>query len=381
MSFGKSDGTISNRIDAVPRDEDALQQFGPEFVLQPSPDAAGASAAARLEEALSGGKEVEITDGLDLTFTRLPPGFADLIGKRLTGGTLRLSSPEPVARPIPPMKARLIAVSDAGSASFDVLMKQTDTPEEWDGALTGRRAGLTVTARFRWRGEGGQVGWNFQYARDDTRVRVQLESLNFIRALSGKGELSIVDLGPSKRPEQHTSTVGSPLAPEMVALITLFEHLRTIEEWASVEFELPDNVTSGEAAAVVSVARIVRDGGRPMVWRDIEMTIPEENLEPLRQGLPVRIEETLHARILGSEITLGHTELDITGYRLVRADPAPSQPGSVSVRLESQNPAGDEVFERLITAPKPRRHQPAKAKRRRSKHKGKGKAKRGRRRH
>jgi hypothetical protein len=111
------------------------------------------------------------------------------------------------------------------------------------------------------------------------------------------------------------------------------------------------------------------------------MTIPEENLEPLRQGLPVRIEETLHARILGSEITLGHTELDITGYRLVRADPAPSQPGSVSVRLESQNPAGDEVFERLITAPKPRRHQPAKAKRRRSKHKGKGKAKRGRRRH
>jgi hypothetical protein len=371
MSFGKSDGTITNRIDLVPRDSEAMDRYGPQFVLQPTESDQGRAAAARLEEALREGKAVEIGDGLDLTFTQLPPGFSDLVGRRLTGGTIRLTPSATPHVPIPPLDAHLHATTDAGTSSFDVLLEPTETaPDGWDGALQGHRAALTVTALFRKEDSGGRIRWNYSYARDDTPVREQLATLNFLRALSGTGELTITDRGTSGRPEQRMAIVGKPLSGQMHALITLFEYLRTVEKWTDVEFTLPETISGQEAIDIATVAAIVRNGGRSMTWHDLEATLPESGIDVLRRGQLIRIEQTVAARLLGSEISLGHTRVDIADYKLVSATPA-SEVGQVAIRIEPQDAGGGEVFEHLTKDPTPVRRPPPPPRRKHSKHKSK----------
>jgi hypothetical protein len=51
------------------------------FVLR----ATGEEAVRQLQEALREGKEIEIQEGVDVTFTRLPPAMEDMVGERLSG--------------------------------------------------------------------------------------------------------------------------------------------------------------------------------------------------------------------------------------------------------------------------------------------------------
>lgn len=378
MSVDESNGEVTSRIDVVPRDTEAMERYGPEFILQPADSVQGQAAAARLEEALRHGKPVEIGEGLDLTFTRMPPGLSPLVGQRLTGGTVRLGTPERVHPAIPPWHARLRAITDRGSkASIDVVLRPTDiVPDEWDGALVGHRGALTVTALFRKRGELGALRWNFRYARDSSPVRETLTTLNFFKILSEAGELTISDRGPSGRPDVRIPTPAGNLPAATQALLALLEDVRVIEDWADVEYTLPETITGHDASVVATIANLIRNCGRSVRWRSMEMTVPESNAELLRKGGVLRVEQQLATNLFGHVVQLGHTQLDLANYALVSAVPSPDQAGHRIVRIESESKDGKEIFERLVKRPTPARQPPPSPPRRRAKHNGKRRKKR-----
>ena len=349
MSVEKSDGGVTSRFDVVPRDAEAMERYGPEFVIQPSQGDEGKRAAERLHEALSEGKAIEIGEGVDLTFTRMPPGMKDIEGKRMTGGKMTFGEPQRVRQAIPPWVARLRVKSDTGTAELDVRLEQTDeVPDGWDDMLVGEHGGLTVAVIMRCReGHGGEIRWNFRYARNSAPVREQLDALRLLSALAGTGEVVVTDQGPAKRPEARTPTPDGGIPDESRALVAFLEDVRAIEEWANVEYQLPDDLPAHEARNVAMVADIVRHQGRSITWHDMRMTVPESSLPMLRQGRVIRVEHTAAANVLGRVVDLGHTQLEVERYKVESSTPAAGQPGYVNVCIKPQDPDGEKVFERL----------------------------------
>ncbi len=370
MSFAKGDGKVRSRVDVVPRDDEAMERYGPEFVLQPSEGEVGERAAERLQEALLEGTEVEIDEGLDITFTRMPPGFDDFVGERLTGGTMKFGRVGPARRPVPPWKAHLRAESGEGQAELTVKLHPVATPPDgWDGALAGEYGGLTVTAMFRQRGDGGELRWNFTYARTRASVGEQLDALRFMRAISAPGELVITDRGGSGRPEIRMATPVEPLGQGHRALVAFLEDVHAIEKFAGVEFELPAQVRGADANRVGVIAEAVRNGGYSGTWDDFEMTVPSDNIEPLREGRVVRWERPVAANVLGRVVDLGYTQVDVAGYVIASEQEAPDQPGYTIVRLEPASPESASVFERLVKKPTNAQRRPPRQVRKKQKRK------------
>jgi hypothetical protein len=63
----------------------------------------------------------------------MPPAFKDMVGKRVTGGTVQLGKAKRVRPRVPPFKARIQADSDRGTAAVDVQLRQVDdVPDGWE---------------------------------------------------------------------------------------------------------------------------------------------------------------------------------------------------------------------------------------------------------
>lgn len=379
MSFAKGNGQVVSRVDVVPRDDEAMERYGPEFVLEPSEGEAGQRAIEQLNEALREGKGVEIEKGLDLTFTRMPPGFVDFVGERLTGHTVVFGEPERVRRPIPPWTARLHATSGEGDADIGVqLTPVVDVPEGWDTVLSGQSGGLTVTAMLRRRGEGGEMQWNVSYRRPHGPVSEWIAALRFMRVISAPGETVVTDEGPTGRPDLRIPTPAKPFPSELRALLAFLEDVRVIEEWAEVEYEVPADITGDDARSVATVAQIVRSGGREVMWNNIEVTVEAGATGTLHQGRVVRIEMAVQAKLLGRVVDLGYSRLDIGQYTVASEQPLPRQPGRVLVRIEPRSADAATTRERLTKLPTAAtRRPPPPPRRKHSKAKRKGGAKKG----
>lgn len=350
MSYAESDGRVRSRVDIVPRDEEAMERYGPEFTLAAQEGEAGQRAAERLQAALSRGEAVEIDDGIDVTFTRMPPAFEDMVGQRLTGKVIL--GPSEQAPPVPPWKAHLRATSSEGVASLDVDLEPMATPPDgWDAALTGQVAGLTVTAMLRQRDERGELSWNFLYERASLSVAEQVEALRFMHVVSAAGEIVVTDSGGSGRPELRMPTPEEPLAAPLRLLLTFLEDVRVIEQWADVLYDIPGEVTLGVARRVAELANIIRSGGSRVTWSTSELTLPTENVPALRQQGVMRIERTVATNVFGRIVALGLTQLDITGYRVVDERPVTDQPGFSAVRIEPSSEVHAKAFERLVKRP------------------------------
>ncbi len=348
MSYGKSDGTVTTRIDLVPRDSEAMERYGPAFTLQPTEGEEGQRAAARLQAALQEGKGVEIEEGLDFTFTRLPPGFEHIVGQRLAGTTMKFGTPEVARGPIPPWNARLHVATDAGETFLDVaLQPQEPVPAEWEHILTGTHGGLNVTVLFRWRAEGGEIRWTFRHARDASPVREQLKALSFLHAMSDAAEVVISDRGPSGRGEMRVPIADAPLSGDSLALLAFLEDVRAIEKWAGVEYTLPDTVSGHEAWAVAEVAAAVRNHGLSVTWRDMVLTVEEDGLAALRDGKTLRVERTLSTALLGRHVELGRTHLAVADY-VVSSVEWPEGQAHASVRIEPGTVEAADLFEELV---------------------------------
>jgi hypothetical protein len=350
MSFLRSDGDVASRVDVVPRGVDAMKRYGPEFVLQPTDDEAGEQAGARLQAALREGKAVEIGEGLDVTFTRMPPGFQDVVGQRLTGGVIQLGTPTRVRPQAQPWNARLRAVTDEGEASVDVQLRQVAAvPDGWDDAFSGDYGGMMATVHFRQVGTGGELRWNFRHRRNASPVREQLAALSFLKAASGTGELLISNAAQPGLPEMRTPATGEPISDDARTLLTFLEDVRAIEEWAEVEYVLPETITGQDAWGVAQVASIVRNQGRSVTWRHLQMTVRET--APLREGRLLRLEFPAVANLLGRVVELGYTRAHFADYVVTSEQPEEGKPGHYLVTIEPAGEGDVEMFEQLVKKP------------------------------
>lgn len=348
MSMAEGDGKVMARYDVVPRDAEAMERFAPRFTLQPVEGEIGERAAEVLQRALNEGEEAEIDEGLDFTFTHMPPGLEHLVGQRMTGGKIVLGQPELVRLPVPPWHAHVTA----GEESVDIrLTEMAQPPEGWDLGLSGSAAGLVATMLFRRRGEGGQMTLNFRYSRADAPVREQLVALRFLRALATASEVLVTDQGGSGRPELRLPPSVDSLPPELDLVITFLENVRTIEEWAEVEYTMPESITAADAQGVAMVAGIIRSGGTTATWEHFEMAMPADQVEPLRGGHVVRCENVMGANVLGRTVELGYGQVDVIDFHIASEEPAPGRPGEVVVRIEPNSAETATVFQRLVKLP------------------------------
>lgn len=382
MSLESINAEGVRRIDVVPRDSEAMTEHGPELRIQPADDEHGPAAMEALDAALRGGRSVDIEEGLDVTFTRLPPAFAELEGERLSGGRVRIGDGPAEDRPVLPWNARMHIRSDRGEETINILLEPTDdVPEGWDHAKVGASGGLTIMALSRWLGDTrtgrGEMRWNFTHRRDASPTPDQLKALRFLRATTGTGELVVTDTGGTGRPE-FRAAIDRPATDrptgddtpeadvtaeerEIDLLLCVFEDLVAIEEWAGMALPTPQTITAEQMRNVAQVAQIVRHGGRPLNWTHLSFVVPEGQVAPLREGKPLRIEQQASGALFGHRFELGNTRLDLNDYRLVSIEPAADEPGRVLIRLEPGSPEDAEVFESLTkssTMAKPMRRPP-----------------------
>lgn len=88
----------------------------------------------------------------------------------------------------------------------------------------------------------------------------------------------------------------------------------------------------------------------------MEWTLPEGNIQPLRDGQPFRVEQAASSDLLGRTVELGYLRLDISDYVLT-VEPAPCEPGYIKVRIEPR-PGTASVFQALVKEASPARKSP-----------------------
>ena len=349
MSVSTAMGAVTSRIDVVPRDQDALARYGPQFTLSATQDESGERAAALLGDALRHGRPVEIDEGLDVTFDRMPPAFKEIEGKRISG-TVRLDRPQRARHgQIPDWNALMRASTQPKHAAVPVLMRPPRSPPEgWDDALEGSYGGMTVKALWRHHETGGQLHWNFAHAIDRSPVRQQLRALEFLEALRVGADLIVVDRGKSRRPDLRMAGPEWNETPATQAVLALLRDLRVIEQWSDVEFDFPDMVTGEEAWRIAHIADLVRNQGRALTWNDAHMQIADAGLDQLRSGGLITIERSISATILGREVDLGYIQTNLAAYEIVSIEAVAAQPGQSDVRIVPTDSDAGDVFERLV---------------------------------
>jgi hypothetical protein len=168
-----------------------------------------------------------------------------------------------------------------------------------------------------------------------------------LEALGQGGYLRV--FGPGK-PSRHVARV--PVAPEPIsdesrALLAFLSDVRTVEEWAGVDLDLPPEVPADEVHQVVSLAALIRKEGRSVTWHNARLTLPEESAGQLSENGAMRIEEEAHAVVLGREIKLGFLRRDLPEFEVVSVAPDCDQPGYVHVEIKPPHAGAASIVERL----------------------------------
>jgi hypothetical protein len=362
MTYSETHGSVTSRIDVIPRDDEALERYGPKVSLSLADGEAGVRAAALLNDALRDGRSVEITEGLEVTFDRLPPLFADRAGKPLSGGSVRVAlyNDSPQRRPVPAWRAEMRMSSPSGSsATLHVRLEEVDNaPEGWDGALMGHKAGMTVTALFRRNAHGGQIQFNFKHVLDDSPIRRQLAGARFLEAVRRGGELVVIDRGGTERPQLQLVQEAEETPPQDRAFIALLEDLALIEDRSGAKFSLPEEISADDVRHIADIAALIRDGSRSITWSNATMTVLEPGVAKLREGGVMRMEETISTVILGLEVELGVLRRDIPEYEFVEATPVVDPEGSFRVTIKPPTTEAAKIREVLLERPAAQRRPP-----------------------
>lgn len=347
MSVAQIDETTVSRIDAVPRDKEALERYGPEIRLQTTPDKEGERAAELLQAALERGESVRLTSGVKVTMTKVPPGLEGLMEEPVSEGIVELGPAEPPPKPPPPpWVARLKVETERGEASLDVTLKPGEKPPpEWDGILVGSFGGLEVRALFRYLDDRGQISWSFTHRFDDSSLRDRVTALRMFDVLHGTGDVVITDHGGTGRPEMRVKTAPQQLPDDWAALIAFVEDLLAISQWSGAELNIPETISREIAYTVATVARAIRDGGQWVRWDNLEPTVTAEGLTQLERGGRVLVEQDLAARIDDRVVELGLARLLIDDYRVAEANE--KDDGTYAVRLEPPDETVAQVFQTL----------------------------------
>jgi hypothetical protein len=297
--------SITQRIEAVPCNPAAMDEYGPAgtFLFEATDE--GRRALETFQRAFETGERVTISQGVQLRFDRLPPLMQTHVSDEPMEGleiTIGPSDAPPARWP-----ARLVTRSDAGEAEIDIDLEPVQPPDGWDGALQGSRGGLIATLLFQRTPTPG-VKFNFNFSIDSTQpVADQVAATSTLVALHGKGTLDIHATDGS-RPEPLTLDFDGGELPEFfVVLHRLVTDVRLLEEWSGLTLTIPHTISRDEMLAVAEAAYIIREGKSGTTFDQVTLELPEDEYKPFESGVPgpLRVEMPISAVIFGTEIPLG----------------------------------------------------------------------------
>lgn len=319
MAIARSQDGTTVRLDAIPRHDEALTLHGPLMRVEFDPDEAGQAAAEAIDAAVTQRRGATVHSGFQLTADRLPPLFADLVGKPVRG-TMKLT-PEPPA----PWQATFTAITDRGDAAIGILLEpMSPLPPGAHLRFKGRRGGLIATVKGKWvEGRGGQIGVDWEHRFDDSPAGEQVIALRFLQAFHGKGKLVISD-DQGLRPNIERDLRARRF--ELESLLQFFENVVTIEEWIGQPIPMPDTVLGSEMGWVATVAHAIRNRKLNITWTKATLGVGHGGFHQLLPRGAIRIDQELHMNLLGHEFYLGHGVLDLPEATIEDRGPSPKDP-------------------------------------------------------
>lgn len=316
---------LTQRIEAVPRNAAAIEEYGPAGTLLFETTDEGQRALATFQRAFETGEQVTISEGVALRFDRLPPFMQPHVTDEPLEGVEITIGPTEQA---PPRRwpARLLARSDAGEGEIDIDLEPVQPPEGWDGALQGSHGGLTAALLLRRTATAGQATFNFNFSYDSTLALVdQRAATSTLVALHGRGLLEI-HARDGSRPEPMTFDLEpKELPPFFLVLHRLLGDLRQIEEWVGTALALPHTISGDEMRAIAEVGYILRNRRSSMNFDQVTLELDAEKYEPFKGGVPGPLRMVLPVRVnlFGQEMQLGylHGEIAASDIKVARATP------------------------------------------------------------
>jgi hypothetical protein len=341
--------STTERIEAVPRNPAAMDEYGPAGTFMFEATEEGRRALEVFQRAFETGEQVTISQGISLRWDRLPPLMQSHVQDEPMEGVEITISP---GAPGPPGRwpAHLVARSDAGQGEVDIDLEPVQAPAGFDGALQGSRGGLKATLLFQRTPTPG-VKFNFNFSFDPTQpVADQVAATAMLVALHGKGRLDIHATDGS-RPEPLSLDFDGGELPEFFAVLhRLLVDVRLLEEWSGLTLNLPQTIGRPEMLAVAEAAYIVRGRKSGTTFDQVTLELPEDKYKPFEDGVPgpLRFEMPIAASIFGTEVPLGRLvgELPPHEVKIAHAEHiAGTDPPRWSLRLE---PATDEARNRVM---------------------------------
>ena len=310
MSVLSTHDGLTERIDAVPRDGDALERFNPTIRLS-FKDEAGKRLAEELESALREHREFS-AEGVDFEFEQLPPLFEKDVGKTGTG-TVTLTPIKPIPAP---WVAEMTARSERWLETVTMQMEMLERPPEgWDVGFEGNFAGVTLTILLAWRGDHGEQRFDWRHTVTSDTARDQGRALRFLAAMHGPGDLVMRDL-VGGRPELRQDLEPSEVAEVVELLLDLMENIVTIEDWTGETIEIPEEFTGQDANEIAFAAAALRKRELPVTFTDAKLDVLPEAIDQLRDGGEVVVEENMGLRVFGKELKYAVSRFVMPEYEI-----------------------------------------------------------------
>jgi hypothetical protein len=329
---------VTQRIEAVPRNEAAIDEYGPAGTLLFETSEEGRRALDAFQRAFATRETVTISEGVGLRFDRLPPLMQPHLSEEPMHGleiTIGPGEPGPPSR----WPARLITRSDTGKAQIDIDLEPRQAPDGWHGALEGSRGGLTATLLFQRTPTPG-VKFNFSFSPDSSQpIADQLAAASTLVALHGKGELEILATDGS-RPDPLLLDFDRRELPEFFLVFhRLLTDVHLLAEWGGITITLPHTISRDEMRSIAEAAYIVRERKSGTTFDQVTLELPAEQYKSFERGVPgpLRVEMPLSFALFGTPISLGRlvSELPARDLKIAHAARVPgARPPKWSVRIE-----------------------------------------------
>jgi hypothetical protein len=320
VSLEVSDGTTTQRFDAIPRNRYAMQDLAPGGHLTFEPTPAGRDALERFRQSLASGEQVTFDKGVTFQFSRMPELFDQITASPSDEARITVGP----GQGLPPWNARLDIHSSNGDQTLDVDLRVEVAPTGWDVAFTGTVGQLEVQVLLRRRRTRGEATMHYAYHHDQAKGwRAMQAALDVLAAIHGDGTIEVKDRD-NVRPTLPFDLPNLPVSDDMRWYRSLAQKMVLLEEAAGAPLVLPDPIGQDLYHAIVEAAYVIEHGESGMDFTSVTLDLPVDRFEEISRPnarLAVSVTMVLPVPDQDPPPTLGYLSGELTGWTIKSAEP------------------------------------------------------------
>jgi hypothetical protein len=217
-------------------------------------------------------------------------------------------------------RAALRAETDRGRAALPVVMAFSVAEQSAADRVLLDGSAYTLSIVIERDVETTRVRWRLAPGGSDATARADI--LSFLRALTGRGLLTIEDLDAA-RFVGRLRLDGGGWDADLERQYVFIEDLATLEEWTGVPLPVPPWADRSEVAMVTQAARFARDGEvLATLARPISVIAPVQDVS---DTTTITIEQDFGFQVFGYDVPLGTGTADVR-VRLDEVQPEENDP-------------------------------------------------------